>query len=244
MKFTVYSDKGGLVDNEDFIGSAFENGIYCFAAADGIGAHNGGALASKLAVSAIISEFKRDPELSPRKAKRCMDAAQELISSRRSASGEVRDMAASAVMLMTDGTAAVWAHVGDSRLYVFKRGKIIEVTDDHTEAFESFLRGEMEYSEIRESRDRKRLRRAVGDKVSYEPDVSDMVRINSGFSFLLCTNGFWENIYESEMEEALKLSFSSKSWLEKMLNKINPKIETGSDNLTAAAIRMQIGDAL
>lgn len=244
MKFTVFSDKGGLVDNEDFVGSAFENGIYCFAAADGLGSHNGGALASKLAVSAIISEFKKEPELSPQKARLCMDAAQELITTRRTASPEVKDMAASAVMLMTDGASAVWAHVGDSRLYVFKRGKIIEVTDDHTTAFESFLKGDIEYGEIRESRGRNRLRRAVGDKVSYEPDISDLVKINSGFSFLMCTNGFWENIYETEMEEALRFSFSSKAWLEKMLNKIMPKIETGSDNLSAVAVKMQMGDSI
>ena len=80
--------------------------------------------------------------------------------------------------------------------------------------------------------------------MSYEPDISDLVKINSGFSFLICTNGFWENIYETEMEEALRFSFSSKAWLEKMLNKIMPKIETGSDNLSAVAVKMQMGDSI
>lgn len=243
MKFTVFSDKGGRSENGDFIDSVVEDKICCFAAADGIGSKGGASAAARAAVGAVLKGFRENPEVSRDIIYGCVRAAQERVLALRRETPAFRDAAASLAVLITDGTSAIWASSGNCRLYIFRRAKISEVTDDHSAAFEEFLRGGLEYADIRTSPDRVRLRRVIGDELSWEADISDVVKINSSYSFLLCTDGFWENVYEEEMERTLRFSRSAKTWAERMLKYLYPRLAAGSDSFSAAAIKMQAGDA-
>ena len=55
-------------------------------------------------------------------------------------------------------------------------------------------------------------------------------------AFLLCTDGFWENVYETEMEQALRDAQSPEDWLSRMEEILRPRLTEGSDNYTAAAV--------
>jgi len=241
MKFTEFTDEGGREVNCDFISSANANGIHLFAVADGMGER--GYLASELAVMTVIEEFERAPALDQYALIGYISAARAELHKRKSEQREYDTADTTLAVLITNGSEAVYAHCGDTRIYTFRHRRLMEVTEDHSEAFERFSAGEMSYFDIRKSPVRHHLRRALGDGISWEPEVSEVIKIDASYAFLICTDGFWSLISEDEMQRAVAL-FSSSGWLDRMLEIVNSRISDKSDNLTAAAIRMQITDQL
>ncbi|MDO5397932.1 MAG: serine/threonine-protein phosphatase [bacterium] len=242
MKFTSFTDKGGRAVNDDYFAEAGMGNIHIFAAADGMGQN--GSAASSLAVKTIIEEFKVKPELSPAALKHYITRAQSAVLEIKAYNQEYDNIGAALAVLITDGKRAVYANCGDARIYIFRGARISEVTEDHSEAFEAFESGDIEYREIRLSPDRHKLRRAIGDRISWEPDISDVIGISSGYSFLICTDGFWNLITEEEMEKAKRFTSSSSTWLKRMMKKVTSRLRKSSDNYTAAAVCIQKMDTL
>lgn len=244
MRFTTVSDKGGRINNEDFLGHAAIGTIHCFVLCDGLGGHSSGETASELAVQTILAEFKKSPEISKKSIQSYISAANTAIYERQSGSSILRGMATTASVLLTDGKKAVWGNIGDTRLYRFSLGKIAEVTEDHSVAFMDFKKGKYEYKDIRTSPDQNKLTKSLGTLPDIDPDISEVIKINGTTSFLICTDGFWEYVNEAEMEKLHMTTLSSKAWLEKMLEIIAKKAPSDHDNLSAIAIRMQLTDFL
>ena len=95
-----------------------------------------------------------------------------------------------------------WGHVGDSRLYYFKNGRIVKRTLDHSVPQMLVAAGEIDEKEIRHHPDRNRLVRVMGmewDEPKYQ--VSEPMPEEPGQAFLLCSDGFWENIEEEQIIE-------------------------------------------
>ena len=242
MKFTFYTDKGGRTVNDDYFAEAGSGNIHIFAAAYGMGQN--GRAASSLAVNTIIKEFKAKPELSPAALKYYITKAQSAILEAKAYHRKYDTIGTTLAVIITNGNRAVYAYCGDTRIYIFRGSKISEVTEDHSAAFEAFERGDIEYREIRISPDKHKLRRAIGDRISWEPDISDIIKINSGYSFLICTDGFWNLSTEEEKEKSKRFTRSSKKWLERMLKILVTRLKPGSDNYTAATVCIQNTDTL
>ena len=142
------------------------------------------------------------------------------------------------VVLLTDGNRMQWAHIGDSRLYYFKGGKLKQRTLDHSVPQMLVAAGEIREEEIRFHPDRNRLLRVMGtewDSPRYK--VEDPVACSGKDALLLCTDGFWEWIVEKEMRAALKRSKSPAEWLERMEREIRKNgAGKGMDNYSAVAV--------
>jgi serine/threonine protein phosphatase PrpC len=128
------------------------------------------------------------------------------------------------------------AHVGDSRVYAFKDGKVIFQTMDHSASQMAVAVGEITLDEIRNHEDRNRLTRVLGasdeikiDAVSIQNDQYD--------ALLICSDGFWEYVLEDEMEESLVSSDSAMNWLYKMRTIQANRAPENCDNNTAIVIR-------
>ena len=148
---------------------------------------------------------------------------------------ELFDMSTTAALLLTNGERAVWAHVGDSRIYFITGGEISLITDDHSMAFMEFESGMISYDDIRESPNQNRLTRCIGG-ISGSADLSDEIVLKSGDAFLMCSDGFWEYVREDDIERTYAESFSPKEWLEKMLDVLHKnEIET-NDNYSAIVV--------
>lgn len=239
MKFTKISDRGGRLTNEDYLSDAHINGMHCFVIADGLGGQSSGEIASKAAADAIIEAFIENPEISQDAVDSYLRCGQDAVLQKRMENPGNSDMATTAVVLITDGSSAVWGHIGDSRLYRFNRGRIMEITDDHSLAFQEFKNGSISYDGIRTSSNQNKLIHTIGDDICFKPDISRVTKIGPFCSFLLCTDGFWEYVNEDDMEKALITSFSSKQWLSKMLKILDRNKAPSNDNFTAFAIKMQ-----
>ena len=101
-----------------------------------------------------------------------------------------------AAVLLTNGELAVWAHIGDCRIYHLQDNLLYDITPDHSEAYSNYEAGEIHYPGIRSDRMRKRLFRLMGTGCEFKPDFSAPAIVRKNDSFLVCTDGFWENIHD------------------------------------------------
>ena len=140
------------------------------------------------------------------------------------------------VLVIRDGKA-VWAHIGDSRLYCIRRGRVRTRTIDHSVPQMLALSGGIKEMDIRHHPDRNRLMRVMGvrgEEPNYE--VSPVMRLHGETAFLLCTDGFWELIEDEEMARLQKESDTPESWLRKMASVVGKNGGSEMDNYTAIAV--------
>ena len=141
------------------------------------------------------------------------------------------------VCLLIKGKCAMWAHVGDSRLYHFENDRLEFQTFDHSVSQMAVLRGEISGDEIRGHADRNKLLKALGREETISIDVSKKVDISSGeHAFLLCSDGFWEYVTEADMIKTLKASGTAEEWISKMVGILKKNAKLGNDNNSAAAV--------
>lgn len=242
MKFStaVYSDPGSRDINEDFLEYFVEENAYAiWVIADGLGGHSAGEVASKMVVENFISEFKNNPNIDVNNINRIVNATNENILATQKLNASQRDMKSTLVCLVSDFASAVWCHVGDSRLYHFRDNKLMHQTEDHSVSQLSVLAGEITKDEIRFHEDRNKLLRVLGDRGNINSDISKpKINLCTGDVFLLCSDGFWENILEGEMEDCLSASNDSSLWLCMMTNIVNSrlKLKLNNDNLSAVSV--------
>jgi protein phosphatase len=190
--------------NQDWYGE-FANGAgwRALVVADGMGGHRGGEVASRIAVDTIgkvLGASYEEPEQSLRRA---FLAANERIL--EVARGEPRyaGMGTTGVALLLAGDVDAWvAHVGDSRAYVFREGKLTALTADHSYVAELQRRGFLTAAEAAVHPRRNEVLRSIGGERELEVEIRPVL-VRPGDRFLLCTDGLWGCVPESEMVGAL-----------------------------------------
>ncbi len=218
-----YSCAAGHDINEDSCLCDADKGI--FIVADGLGGHLCGEKASLAAVDYFEENCKggisgRISEL--------MEGANTAVLN--NGGGGKTTVAAA----FTENGNFIYANAGDSRVYYFRDGRIIAQTKDHSVCQASVDMGMISPDDIRGSEDRSRLLKVLGSegklniKKEYPP-----VRIRNGDAFLVCSDGFWEYVYETEMEADLLKSESPDAWLKYMLKRHILRAENKGDNYTA-----------
>ena len=236
MRAVSLTNKGGRENNEDYVASAHVGGLWCFVLCDGLGGHSFGEIASEFVCSNICKAFEEKPELSQEALRGYIEKATEKLEEARKKEKGKSDMASTVVALITDGIHAVWAHVGDSRLYYIVEGEIDSITDDHSAAFLQFEKGDITYDDIRRSPKQNELLKTISTKKRLAPDISEITEVYQDDAFLLCSDGFWEFVTEDDIEEALMNAASPKEWLESMLEVLHKNETENNDNYSAIAI--------
>ena len=121
-------------------------------------------------------------------------------------------------------------------MYCFRKGEIIFQSVDHSLSQLAVISGDITADEIRGHIDRNKLIRVLGVKENVNPDLN-VLEAKSGDAFLLCSDGFWENIEEKEMEELLKKSRTVDEWLQGMAAAVRKNgAGTNMDNNSAIAV--------
>jgi serine/threonine protein phosphatase PrpC len=202
-----------------------EQSGYVMTVADGMGGHAGGQVASSTALAATVrlivdapkwSLKLDDPATREDEIRQVWERAGEFLSAIHEA---VRDRAAAEPSLAGMGTTLTTAfsvgadlfvfHVGDSRAYLFRDGRLQKITRDHTVAQHYIEMGIMRPDEAESGRLHHVLTQAVG--VSQEGIQADMhgIGLQHGDRLLLCTDGLSNLVSESEMGRALDRRGSS-----------------------------------
>ena len=221
IEYDAQSKIGEMERNED-AARAFINPpllTHGFVLADGLGGHGNGDIASKFVTDCIGAAIDSTKSFSDTFIDQCFGQAQELLLDEKERSGLSSIKTTMVLLLITNGIAR-WGHIGDSRLYLFRGGKVLRQTLDHSVPQMLALSGQIKAKEIRHHPDRSVLLRAMGsewDAPMYEIDERNL-KIQRGDTFLLCTDGFWEWIEEKMMLKVLKKHETAREALQEMLS--------------------------
>jgi len=238
IETAVCSFQGGRDYNEDTVICKSEHGVCVAVVADGLGGHGGGQIASELTAGYLAGSFMQDPKPHPEHIKELFQQANKEV---LKAQSPFQKMRSTGVALFINNEAVVWGHAGDSRLYRFKDNKIIFQTLDHSVSQMAVFTGEITKDQIRNHEDRNKVLRAFGEKGIFKAEISEANTLQAGADvFLLCTDGFWEFVFEEEMEETLETAETPGEWLELMLRKLEARAPADIDNYSAAAVFINI----
>lgn len=229
-----YSDIGGRPQNEDTVKEVRKEEAVCVVVADGLGGHGGGEQASSLAARMVCDGWQGGTD------------AQELAALVMSAHEHVQEiqtescaMKTTIVVLAVRDSQAAWAHAGDTRLYHFINGNLDFQTKDHSASQIAVTLGDITSDQIRFHEDRNRVLRALGQSGGLKVDTKEELLSSGKHAFLLCTDGFWEYVLESEMEECLRAAQNPQDWLERMREILLSRIPVDNDNNSAAALWLE-----
>lgn len=235
ITYAISTFPGDREPNEDFAAAGYSRGRYCFTVADGLGGHGRGEVASRLVCETVQRCFKEKEECS---VETMFETAQEKLLKKQMEENAVDAMKTTLNVLLVGGDGIHGGHVGDTRSYYFKKSKLVSRTKDHSVPQMMVSMGEIKEKDIRHHVDRNRLLRVMGiewNKPQYV--LSDEVKPGRSQAFLMCTDGFWENIEDSDMEKCLKKATDVQGWLDAMntIVRKNGK-DSDMDNYTALAV--------
>lgn len=233
------SETGGRKRNEDACGYWQSGSSGCWVLSDGAGGHGSGDVASRLVVQTVLQGFNSRTEVSPGQALALLQAAQEAVVWEKTSGSTRDDMHATAVVLLIDldKAEAVIAHVGDSRLYHFRQGRILSQTRDHSLVQQMIDAGFGNAEMIRSHPKRSLLTSAMGASGTVEMSVSPQpLAVLPGDVFLLCSDGWWEVLDEAEMQAALERNPVGTRWLADMAATIRSRAPAGHDNYSALCV--------
>ena len=231
--------RGGREHNEDAVWSRVAGDYAALLVADGLGGCDAGEIASAAARDAFAANVcLTDEGVTAQKLAELTAECQRAICEHPSQNHAMRSTFA-AMLLSPKG--ALMAHVGDSRLYQLRGDQTLYQSVDHSVSQIAVLSGEIKPSEIRHHRDRNKLYYTLGGDAlpSLEPDALTDVRPGDGF--LLCSDGFWENVLELEMCFDLLKSETAAAWLDSMLARLARRVNGKHDNFSAVALICQEG---
>ena len=233
LKTYCMSNIGGRKTNDDtaLVARRGEN-AWVFVG-DGLGAYAGGKQASRAAGYALMDLSRQGSMLSRERLALGAETADAAVKEVQRQTGGT--MKTTLVFLAVEGGNAQWMHVGDSRLYHFRGGRLVKQTLDHSVSQMAVLMGEITQAEIRFHEDRNRVLRALGGDTA-KPDISEVTALEEGDCFLLCTDGFWEYVNETEMEKTLARAETPRDWVRSMEHILRGRVSGDNDNYTAAAV--------
>ncbi|MDO5541574.1 MAG: protein phosphatase 2C domain-containing protein [Eubacteriales bacterium] len=237
-----YSDIGTREENQDSLSVQIYGKNLVAVLADGLGGEGDGREASELAVSNLIL-CGQDGTLPDADQVRAdfFYTNEEICRHHKSTA----HMKSTAVYLCIHESSAIWGHTGDSRLYHFYKpwgGKyeLEHYTLDHSISQLAVYLGEITREEIPGHDGRSRLIHALGCEEAF-CRIEDNVVLKAGMhGFLLCSDGFWENISETDMCIQLQNAEDAKEWVENMCQDMREKDRVCQDNNSAIGILMEV----
>lgn len=227
--------------NEDSFYVDEKNGRI-FIVADGMGGHNAGEVASKMAIEKVSEIINNDfDSISLTNESQIKDLIGDAIKEgnaeiyKQSLSFDNWDgMGTTITMALFLNSKIYFGHVGDSRAYILRSNELTQLTEDHTLVSELVKNGSITEVEAKTHPKRNVITRALGTEISPIPDILS-TNVNDGDIILLCTDGL-TNIVDNGL---IKNCFLNNSDLQKacdfLVDEANKR--GGFDNITLIAIR-------
>ena len=203
-RFDVASalDRGGRDYQEDTLVSDFAVGDDCgiVVLADGMGGHSAGDVASKTVVTEVYSELKFNSDMFfdhashlPKLMQSAIDSANDCVREAAAQNSEARGMGSTVVAAVFAGTRMYWSSVGDSPLYHFRAGKIVQVNEDHSMAPQidaMVAAGSIKPEDAKTHPDRNCLTSAVaGGKIAKIDNRGEALDLNPGDVVVVSSDG-------------------------------------------------------
>lgn len=238
LDYFAATDKGRVRENNEDRYLA-DPGLGLFVIADGMGGEASGEVASRVAVEAVLGCFRETSkeEVSPEKVVfEAVGGADRAV--REAAREDLSRMGMGATVVVAwlpVKESGIWlAHVGDSRAYLFRDGRLTRLTEDHTIYNMLKLAGRLP-SEPGQRPPRGVLSQALGGRNPVVPEVRRF-EVEEGDIVLLCTDGLTDMVGYDEIGERINASAVPRDICENLIGAANTA--GGRDNVTVVAIKI------
>jgi serine/threonine protein phosphatase PrpC len=224
--------------NEDYFGSFETKNGYVFIVCDGMGGHVGGAKASQIAVGIIRDCLQQLDYKTPYEAlSQSIVAASDAILAYAVNNPELVGMGTTCVAILLVGSDVYYAHVGDSRIYLYSNKKLTRITKDHSFVQNMIDLGGMTEEQAEKHPRKNEITNALGLKNMKPPTVcTAQIQAAKGDIFLLCSDGLTGMVSNSEIETVLKNSMELQGKANLMIDLANKA--GGTDNITVQIVEM------
>lgn len=207
--------------------------------ADGMGGHASGEVASSMAVELVSRLYYHEQAITPEAAlKHAVEEANRLIYAASLEDEKLRGMGTTCTALALRAGTAFSAHVGDSRIYMRRDGQMYLMSEDHSAVMEMVKHGIISREEARHHADKNVILRALGTSPEVEADTWEKpLPIQVGDQFLLCSDGLYDLIEDSEIGQALAAAEDPHAACEQLI--ALAKERGGHDNITVGIVSIQ-----
>jgi protein phosphatase len=209
-------------------------GLSFVAVADGMGGYNHGKMASSMALEKVVETVKTSQGSPKQVLTRGFEAANLAIYQATQRLGVGR-MGTTLTAAYLQGNRLTIGHVGDSRAYLLREGNITCLTRDHTVVGDMVRMRVLTPDKVRTHAQRSILTRGLGLNPFVTPDISQHT-VKNGDALLLCSDGLWSVVEDTEFNHIYQDSAGIHGLLEKL---ICVAIENGTDdNISAVSVRI------
>jgi PPM family protein phosphatase len=207
--------------------------------ADGMGGHASGEVASGMAVELVSRLYYEAQGDDPQAAlKEAVEEANRLIYAAAVADEKLTGMGTTCTALALRRGAAYSAHVGDSRIYLRRGGRMYLMTEDHSAVMEMVRHGVITAEEARRHEDKNVILRALGTSPEVEAAAWEKpFPLQVGDQFLLCSDGLHDLVGDEEMGEALARAADPHEACEQLI--ALAKGRGGHDNITVSIVSVR-----
>jgi len=241
-QLAFHSLAGGRATNQDRVVCSESDRAVLMVLADGLGGHEGGALAAEILTQTALHAFEavRQPVITKPSAFLALTIMQahKAIVARGQAQVPPISPRTTCVLCLVQNGYAYWAHVGDSRLYHFRNGQSLTRTLDHTVTEQMHIDGLLSEDEMKRHPEKARLLKAVGGPHTPSVSLGEETLLQRNDTLLLCTDGLWEALSTDELYGFLKHP-SLDEGVEEMLLAAEKRMKQRADNLSAICLRWQ-----
>jgi len=200
-----------------------------FAVADGMGGHRAGEVASAEAIETLAAQAGHDTD----SLVAAVHAANEAVYSRASDNPALSGMGTTITAMLSTGGSVQIVHVGDSRAYLLREGRLRRLTQDHTVVDRLAREGKISPADVEHHPQRSVLERALGVAPDVDLDVQ-LIDIHPGDRLLLCTDGLTSMLEDDEIRSVL---LNEREPAAAAQHLVDEALEAGGkDNVTALVV--------
>ena len=249
MNFAIYQSShiGGRKYNQDRVAYAYSSQALLLVLADGMGGHLHGEIAAQLAIQTFMQAFEQaaQPRVpNPQEFLRdAMQHAHDAIIQYASEQHLGGNPGTTCVAALVQDGRVCWAHAGDSRLYLLRGREVAVRTQDHSVVQQWLDWGIISAEEMKTHPDRNKITNCLGGvEDMFFVESSGPVPLQQGYTLLLCSDGLWHPLSETEMAAVFGIApLPLPVALERLIDEATSREGIKSDNVTAIAARW--GDA-
>ncbi|RDE51811.1 MAG: serine/threonine-protein phosphatase [Candidatus Accumulibacter meliphilus] len=244
MKFTIYQESraGKRANNEDRLAHCYSRDSLLMVVADGMGGHYFGEVAAQIAVQTLTESFQRQVTT------RIRDPFLFLQTGMLNAHRAILDFAGkhqlqdsprtTCVACIVQNNIAYWAHSGDSRLYLLRKGRALAQTKDHSRVRLLLEQGIINEEQASTHPDRNKIYGCLGGQQTPEIEFSHKTTLEAEDVLVLCTDGAWNGLPGNLMAVALKTANLMHA-VPTLLAQAETRCGPQADNLSMIAVRWQ-----
>jgi len=238
----IKSDVGKVrLNNEDAFYFPRESGNFpeLYIVADGMGGHQGGEVASEIAVNEVSSYINShlSPDTDAQKVKRILESsiisANNKILSLASEHNEYSGMGTTITITLFHNKGLYIGHVGDSRAYRIRDDNIEQLTKDHSLVWQLAEEGRITMEEAKTHPMKNVITKALGTDENIEPDILEF-DLKDNDIIVLCSDGL-TNMLDNDSIKSIVCSLEPEEAALKLIEKANSN--GGLDNITVGIIK-------